>query len=203
MTQENQTAAGSFLHDYDLVREASNAVTEARDRRESPETGRQLGVDQAYVEAQADFRRVALVSLNDHARSGTEVATNVELLGLQSSLDEADGALFGSALGDTLRYMVNEERYFVIVMAYDGPALREGRKKRLWTTRASIRAAGVNFAIALDRVSAAAASFHGAPSRGLNFETTRDRKIQRGEVNVGELTVMGESSGAPAPKGKR
>ena len=66
----------------------------------------------------------------------------VELLGLQSAVYESEKAIFDSSLGDTVRHMINEERYFVVVMAYDGPAMREGRKKRLWTTRASIRAAG-------------------------------------------------------------
>jgi hypothetical protein len=208
VTQPNETFTTSLLHDHNLLQEAGIALNEAVDRVERQDTPYQPGVPGVLVavsESQQDIRRESANMLTAHARNETRRQSAIELLGLQSSLHEADKALFGSALGASLQDMMNEERYFVIVMAYDGPAMRAGRKKRLWTTRASIRGPGVNFAVALDRLSDVAAEFYGTPQNGLAFKTSsrdRKRKEAQGEVQIGELKVIGDWS-APAPSGKR
>ncbi|MEO7412065.1 MAG: hypothetical protein ABIZ81_01805 [Opitutaceae bacterium] len=206
-TQPNETSANSALHDFELMREASNAVNEARERIEDPEERRketarstigEAGFLDVIMEAQTNFRQESANTLSAHTDNENRRQTNVELLGLQSAVYESEQSVFNSALGDTVRHMINEERYFVIVMAYDGPAMREGRKKRLWTTRASIRGPGVNFADALDRLSSAAGAIHGTPQGALVFASGQARKRKEAEVQVGEFKVLGDPS-APTP----
>lgn len=205
VTQPNETTASSLIHNYDLMRETANAVNEARELSEDPATRNQLGVPilENVMATQVDFRSESANTLSANVSNEVRRQTTVELLGLQNSLYEAEDAAFSSSLGDTIRQMMNEERYFVIVMAYEGRALREGRKKRLWTTRASMRGPGVNFAEALRLLSGTAGEFHGVPQRGLVFAPTPNRSRQRQEeVIIGELKVLGDTS-APVRPGKR
>jgi hypothetical protein len=168
----------------------------ARERADDPakRSGDGRGVLEAVEETQLAYQAESAVSGSVARRSAIQTHTNAELLGLQSTLAEEDKAPFGSALADTLRLMLNEERYFIIVVAYDAAAMREGRKQRLWTTRASIRAAGVNFAMALDRISSTAAGFHGVPQASLAFEKSTDRAAvpKIGQVLIGDLKVIGD-----------
>lgn len=198
VTQAIETDAGLMLHDQDLVRVASNAAEEARAQLDDPTVrGNLEAVQQAQLavaQTQFDQRRESALTLTMNSRDENQQQTNMELLGLQNAIHEEDKAMFGSALGETLRLMVNEERYFVVVMAYDAKELREGRRKRVWTMRASIRGAGVNFAIALDRISGVAADAFGRPQDGLSFEVSKDRRLKEGKVEIGEITVLGEAT---------
>jgi hypothetical protein len=88
----------------------------------------------------------------------------------------------------------------------DARALRGTRKRRPWITRASIRAARVNFAGALDRWSVTAAAFHGSPQteRLLATSEIRGQRLKKGNIEAGEIKVIGETT-APtqAPGAKR
>lgn len=198
VTQAIETAADATQYDQDLVRVAANAAEEARTQLDDPAVRNNLeAVKQAQLEAtqaQLDLRNQTSLSLSMNRRDEGHQQSNMELLGLQNALYEADKGMFVSELGETLRLMINEERYFIVVMAYDAKALREGRKRRVWTMRGSIRAAGVNFAIALDRISGAAANAFGRPQSGLAFEIGKDRRVKEGKVEIGEITVLGEAS---------
>ena len=207
-TQPNETAAAAGLFDQDVMREASNAVNEARERVDNADLKSEAGLLQGMkdtlelMDARTGLRAASSDTISSNTVNENRRQNNVELLGLQSSIYESEQAVFDSALGDTVRHMINEERYFIIVMAYDGPAMREGRKKRLWTTRVSMRAAGINFSDALGRLSSSAGSIHGTVQEGLVFTSSRERKPKEGEVQVGEFKVIGDSS-APTPAGKR
>jgi hypothetical protein len=205
VTQPAATAAGTLLHDQDLVRVAAGAVEDAREQEANALAGGLAAISQsqlASAQAQFDYRNEASTAFAMNSRDEGRQQTNMEILGLQNALYEEDKSMFSSALAEALRDMVNEERYFIVVMAYDASALREGRKRRVWTTRASIRSPGVNFAIALDRMSGAASSAHGRPQGGLAFEVGRDRGVKEGKVEIGELVVLGEAR-LPAAPAKR
>ncbi len=90
---------------------------------------------------------------------------------------------------------IENERYFVVIAAYDfKAALKEGKRKLLWVTRVSVQAQGNQF----DRdVSAmlAKASHHFGRSSGRLL-----RQYYEGVVTVGDLKVLGYEPGpAPAP----
>jgi hypothetical protein len=120
--------------------------------------------------------------------------SNAELLGFKAALYRNDN------LGETLRGMINEERYFVVLIAYDAKALSAGKKRQLWITRLSICAAGLNFPTALDRMSAVGAHFNGTRQPSILL---LDSPKRRGELpQVDDVIVIGDTP-APAAKKKK
>lgn len=203
VTMENPNPAALLLDDHDVLRQASNALGEAFQASDDPGTRNGGGNLEAAAqtlravgEAQIALRHETSVAALSGERNGAHGRSNAELLGIQSSLVDGEKLPFGSAISEALQAIVNEERYFIIVIAYDAAELRAGRKRRMWTTRASLHAAGVNFADALGRLSGAAAGFHGSPQSDLVLErsTGRPHHVQAGHVEIGEFKVLGESA---------
>jgi hypothetical protein len=84
--------------------------------------------------------------------------------------------------------MLDEERYFVILMAYDIPSIKMGDPKLLWTTRYSIRAIGQNFDDAIKGMNEIAGDYYGQSFEGLNLKRLDDDS----KVEIGDIEVIGE-----------
>lgn len=113
------------------------------------------------------------------------------LLGLNAELQKPDTNPFGDSRRQAIVEMTGEERYFVVVMAYDAQVLVKTKQlKRVWTMRTSIGSAGVNFHQALDRMSHVASRYFGTRQDELLFEHTGDRKRQE-VIRYGDLIVVG------------
>jgi hypothetical protein len=81
---------------------------------------------------------------------------------------------------------LEENRYFVVLMAYDWPLLSKQRKTMLlWETRCSMAQRDHRFDQALAAMTNQAASFFGQDSGGL-----RHRSMPEGRVEVGEPKVV-------------
>ena len=207
VTLPNDRGVSLFANDPEAINNARRAVdaafeqeaTEMRDFAAGgpPPVSTMLGLHESK---ETDLRRESQLSNMMYAGNESLEQSNAELLGFSSALaKEEDRLLFESALGETLRKMSDEERYFIILMAYDAKELRAGRKHRLWVTRMSIRSAGVNFPMAIDRMSGAAALIHATRQTGIALEIAKDRP---GTVKIGELKVIGEAPESPAKLGK-
>lgn len=74
---------------------------------------------------------------------------NARLLGYSSDLKEARGVQRWAGGGDHYNDLIadlGESRYYIVILAYDGPELmKKGRKKLLWTTRVSVSSADNRF----------------------------------------------------------
>lgn len=78
------------------------------------------------------------------------VNRNAVLLGYARSLEKERKQFVPSTDEITMSNELNEERYFVILFAYDNQArLKDHQSKPLWITRLSVRAPGNNFTQAL------------------------------------------------------
>ncbi len=142
----------------------------------------------AVEAAQADVRTEMAAATSVSGGNDFTASSNAEILGFGSALNDDRNP--DRERGDTLRKMIDEERYYIVVMAYDAKSLRKGNsKKRLWTARLSIRSAGVNFATAVSRMSIAGGAFFGTRQADIVMQPTKDRI---GEVKVGDLKVIGE-----------
>lgn len=88
-----------------------------------------------------------------------------------------------------LRTDLEDDRYFIIVMAYDCQKLiNEGEYKLEWSTRFSVRSPGTNFEEAHFALGRAAASFFGK-----QLDTLERASVPFGrdvEVGIGELEVV-------------
>ena len=88
-----------------------------------------------------------------------------------------------------LRQELKDERYFIILMAYDWQHLRTAKEfKLLWSTRFSINGIGTNFVDAHYTLSRAAMGYFGTNLEDLESERTFHG---RGKIERGELEIIG------------
>lgn len=191
VTLSNDRGTDSFPPDPSSILQASEAVGAAIQAELEDQTMATSALGAAAA-AQANLQNeVSAVSAMYGRRNNRVAETNSALLGFGSMAGtDADGFVPSVEL-EALRSMVNEERYYIILMAYDGAAMREGKKRHLWTTRTSIRAAGVNFPIAFERMSGVAANFHGKLQARLSREYSKPRRT---EVVIGTPIVVNEQA---------
>lgn len=110
------------------------------------------------------------------------------LLGFDEELKEERQKPFPSTLEERLMHDMYDERYLVIIMAWDQQAMiHRGEKRLLWLTRTSMKALGSNFDEAIKLMSGAAAPYYGQNSIGLE---TRTYKRQEYKIEMGEIEVV-------------
>jgi len=158
---------------------AASAGAEVTSAVRSPE---QLSAEQAMTGA------MAMVSAENNRRQQLD-AQNASLLGYDTAWN--DTAQFeGTGLNFRRQDIVTEledQRYFVVLMAYDFDALWKHQKHRLlWVTRLSVRARGTNFTVALPAMVRQAGKYFGADTHGL----VRD-PLPLGRVEVGPVKSLG------------
>ena len=115
---------------------------------------------------------------------------NAMLLGYDSLWDSTFGAPWASAQELRRRDMLNEleeERYFVILMAYDFQLMwKEKKHKLLWETRFSISERRKEFDRVLPALALQASKYFGTDSKGLVHD-----EVPLGRVDIGPLKSMG------------
>src|SRR5262249_13553458 len=100
----------------------------------------------------------------------------------------------GGSYFDDLISDIEEERYYIIVTAYDFPsAVKDGKRKQLWATRISIRAQGNRFDEQLATMLSTASGYFGQNSKQLV------RQYQNGKVHIGDMKVIGVVPEATTP----
>ncbi len=123
----------------------------------------------------------------DHGKDRNSFST-AQLLGMEAAF-EGHPTLEDSRTTE-LRSMLEEERYFVYLMAYDYPTiLNEGKQLLLWTTRYSMRAAGTPFEAAIQNLNQVAGNYFGKNMKGLNHRRVDDQS----SVDIGEIEVIENS----------
>ena len=94
---------------------------------------------------------------------------------------------------ERLKRMIDEERYFIILMAYDYKKLMEGETVLLWRTRYSMRALGQSFTAAIGQMNDVAGDYFGENMKGLITK----RFDAEDDVEIGDIEVIeGEGSGS-------
>jgi len=98
-----------------------------------------------------------------------------------------------------VRDAIGEDRYFIILRAYDFQhAWKQNKILLLWETRFSLTQRGHDFRDDLPRMAFVASPYFGQPSNGLQM-----REIPKGQVEIGAVKSLGEvptDSSPPAPK---
>jgi hypothetical protein len=93
-----------------------------------------------------------------------------------------------------LKSMLDEERYFIVLMAYDYPSFKKGEAKLMWSTRYSIRSLGQSFEEAIQDLNFIASDYFGKNIQGLTKQrATDDSRVEMGEIEV--ISQEPESSG--------
>jgi len=131
---------------------------------------------------------MAVVSAENNARNMLD-AQNAAMLGFEAALGEASG-FAGTALEHRRTELVAEieqQRYFVVLMAYDFQLMwKEKKHKLLWETRYSVPERGRGFDKYLVVMTQQASRYFGKRSRGLErFD------LPEGRVDVGDVQSLG------------
>ncbi|MCB1124476.1 MAG: hypothetical protein KJT03_23185, partial [Verrucomicrobiae bacterium] len=111
-----------------------------------------------------------------------EVAKKAQLLGI----DELFNPFTSDQKVNELWSMLEEERYFIALQAFDLPAYRKGEKKMLWSTRYSMRAGSKPFDQAMAELNFVASNYFGKNMKGLQ----QRRATDKADVQVGEVEVI-------------
>ena len=112
-------------------------------------------------------------------------AKNARILGYREALQRANFAPHFATSQDVF-YEVGDNRYYVVLQAYDFKvALKQKKLKPLWTTRISISEHGKRFDDSIARMVASA-----APYLGKGDGTLHRREKLRGKVEIGPVEVI-------------
>lgn len=104
-----------------------------------------------------------------------------QLLGMERAYSDK----ISSTEAYELKSMLAEERYFIVLMAYDYPAFKKGEAKLMWSTRYSIRTLGQTFGEAIQDMNFIAADYFGQNLQGLQTKrVTDDSRVKMGEIEV-------------------
>jgi hypothetical protein len=125
---------------------------------------------------QVDIKNALLLGYDGNVSIGSDYGTIVGHAGVAGEYN------------DELLSEIEENRYFVVLLAYDFQVFRkENKHKLLWETRFSINEPRNNFARALPVIAQYASRYFGQDSHGL-LRT----KVPEGQVKVGEPKSLGE-----------
>ena len=114
-------------------------------------------------------------------------AYKAQLLGLERAYSDK----ISNQEAYDLRSMLDEERYFIVLMAYDYPAFKKGKAKLMWSTRYSIRTLGQTFAEAIKDMNVVASDYFGKNLAGI----TQKRATDDSRVEIGEIEVLANDQG--------
>jgi hypothetical protein len=128
---------------------------------------------------------------------------NARLLGYDDALSDADGwqATALRFRKDDLLDEIEDNRYFVVLMAYDFQLLvKEKKHKLLWETRFSIKERRNDFSKELAAMTQNASKYFGRDSHGLVR-----KPLLQGHVELGDIKVLDSepANDAPADQDKR
>ena len=176
MTNGIEKPSDSLLYDPDALRTAQQAVEEARVKEAADPLGTKDPTARgAVAAAEANLRAETNAAASMLGGNEFQTASAADLLGFSDVLRKDEESMVHSQAGETLRSLLDEDRYFVILVGYDAKALRAGQRRRLWITRMSIDAVGMDFPKALERMSGVAAPLLGSPQPGILIQPTAAR----------------------------
>ena len=113
-----------------------------------------------------------------------------DLLGYTSELRKLTRTPFATPTEEMLLSDLTNERYFVIVNAYDlrAPHVPGKRPRPVWTIHLNMRSAGQDFSKALARMSNVAVDYFGQRVDGV---TTVRPSVHKSDVIIGPVTIIG------------
>lgn len=193
----------AFTEATDAMSNLTNLARRGAVDRMSPATGgdnangtpRSAGqiAEQAQVESELGDALIRLEMANRARDRANE--HNANLLGYVHELNRRNnGTRFagGGAAYDELIEDIENERYYVIIGAYDMQAVLKGEQRLLWSTRVSIRAQGNRFGEWLPAMFANASNYFGEESGRLVRRYQRATKVELGELK--SLGIVEESA---------
>jgi hypothetical protein len=168
-----------------LKQSAANAEIATR-----PDSLNSMPQKQALAEADNALLVANMGIQQENQRREDQDMKTATLLGYDSWWVSANAAMDGTAMGRRkadMRAELEEDRYFVVLTAFDYQALVNKKKSKfLWEVRFSIREQGNQFDKRLPAMIALASDFFGRDSAGLHHVD-----VPEGTVEIGPVRSLG------------
>jgi hypothetical protein len=149
----------------------------------------QMAPDNTYAHYD-EASTAAIANATAHAMT---VTSEEGLLGYAKVLSRERQKIVSSEIQRTLEANMRDDRYFVILQAYDFKKLQKGEgRKLLWSVHMSVRAPGLNFSLALPRMGQVASDLYGQSDD--DVVTGKSQPGQHSSVEIGPLTVLSNDS---------
>jgi hypothetical protein len=156
----------------------------------TPDSVRDIPKKQALAEADNAVLVANLGIQQENQRREDQDMKTATLLGYDSWWVSANAAMDGTAMGRRkadMRAELEEDRYFVVLTAFDYQALvKQKKQKFLWEVRFSIREHGTAFDSNLGAMVAKASDYFGRNSGGLQH-----LELPAGNVELGQIRSLG------------
>jgi hypothetical protein len=123
----------------------------------------------------------------DQKSMSQSIVSNAALVGFDEDLRADDASPFGTSKGATLRAFMSDERYFIVLNAYDCQAyLKTKQLKLVWSLRLSARALDGDFRGSVGRMIAAARDDFGRQTDGVEIKRPAEKpaRIEPGAAEV-------------------
>ncbi|PTY07377.1 hypothetical protein DB347_08740 [Opitutaceae bacterium EW11] len=145
----------------------------------------------SYALASETIQQVRFMALEDvHEEWRTELGRGdmARSLGLLGELRRLNRQFWDTDEARDVRALLDEDRYFINISAYDARAMVESKKlNRLWIARLSVRSSGMNFRMAGERISAVGGYVFGTDLSGVKITPVR---VRSGKVEIKDLQVL-------------
>jgi hypothetical protein len=152
--------------------------------------------------AESAFEQDMLILIQQNEARDRANESNARLLGYLREINEHNGVQSLSAgrhYLEDLRADIEEERYYIVVSAYDfREATEKNNLKLMWVTRVSVRSPGHAFDKQAAAMLAAASRYFGQDSGRLLRQYTPE-----GRVEIGETEVLGIAPESTKAEGKK
>ncbi len=188
-TTHEMTGRTSLSTDVSTSHESLNASLMAVEEEQSNaaavqwDVGERSSINTLYAED-------VLRQQGDQAAAEADQQDSARLLGLVKSLRRAQQAFVPTVNDIAVQHSLKEERYFIIVQAYDLRRWEKGKvNQSVWTIRLNIGSPGKNFEEALVRMSRAGVNWFGRTTDDLVMVRTKEFK---GEVEMPPIVILGE-----------
>ncbi len=176
VTRAPEHAAG--LPGYQLMQSATEQMSMARAHGDK---GEMLEADSLMSSA------ASAVAVENQRRSRINLQ-NAQILGYESwwrSTAVLSGTVYGHLRLQDLLDELEEDRYFVVLMAYDFQLLwKHNQKKLLWETRFSMRERGNDFGGQLAAMTRGASRYFGRSSDGLTHQAFPEGRVEVGTART-------------------
>lgn len=121
-----------------------------------------------------------------------------EILGYKRSIREKQKRLFPSEHERTMVAELAEERYFVVLMAYDYTTFKTKKERKLvWATHMNVRSAGNNFVAAVPQMAKIGGKFFGRDEADVRHIQTR---LRDPDIQIGDMRVVSSAEEEQTPK---
>ncbi len=141
-------------------------------------------------DAESEFD--AVMAANDvvNRQRDRMLVQNAMLLGYDSELTATNRLAYTAAQirRQDIVDELEDNRYFVVLMAYDFPLLmKEKKAKLLWETRYSVRQRGIDFSKSLAAITEQASRYFGQDTHGLLRKPLPEGRVTLGKLEVGPV----------------